>query len=211
MIRTGWKRFASTALCLGIALACLIILFPRDKKQMPVRPIGVNPDYAFPTKETPPDSEVDSAALVDNANAWNGRTITFTGEAIGEQMIRGDMAWIHINDDAYAKRNIEEGATFAGYNSGHAIWLPAELARQIRFFGDYRHAGDIVTVIGVFHAADPEHGGDMDIHATSLTIVRPGHPVIHVIDTRRALLAAGLLALASLLYGVRRNAARRRT
>lgn len=210
MIRTGWKRFASTALCLGIVLTCLIIFFHRDKQQMPVRPIGVNSDYAFPTKETPHGSEVDSAALVDNANAWNGRTITFTGEAIGEQMIRGDMAWIHINDDAYAKRNIEEGAAFAGYNSGHAIWLPAELARQIRFFGDYRHAGDIVTVTGVFHAADPEHGGDMDIHAISLRIVRPGHPVIHLIETPRALFAAGLLALASVLYGVRRNAARRR-
>ena len=210
MIRTGWKRFTFTAMCLGIALVCLIILFPRDKKQMPVHPLGVNPDYAFPTKETPHGSEVDSAALVDNANVWIGRTVSFTGEAIGEQMIRGDMAWIHINDDAYAKRNIEEGAAFAGYNSGHAIWLPAELAHQIRFFGDYRHAGDIVTVTGVFHAADPEHGGDMDIHAKSLTIVRPGHPVIHGIDTRRALLAAGLLAMAGVLYVGRQTAARRR-
>jgi hypothetical protein len=170
----------------------------------------VNPDYAFPTKETPHGSEVDSAALVDNANAWNGRTVSLTGEAIGEQMIRGDMAWIHLNDDPYAKKNVEEGGPFSGYNSGHAIWLPAELARQIRFFGDYWHAGDIVTVTGVFHAADPEHGGDMDIRATSLTVVRPGHPVVHEIDRRRALLAAGLLVMAGILYGVRRTAARRR-
>ena len=114
------------------------------------------------------------------------------------------------NDDAYAKQNVEERGRLEGYNSGHAVWLPAELARQIRFFGDYQHAGDVVKVTGVFYAASPVHGGDMAIHATSLAIIRPGHPVFHPVNVRRVLLAAGLLSLAALLYGARQIAVRRR-
>jgi len=210
MIRNAWKQYGGVIGFVAVALVCLVMIVPRGAKQTSVRSLGVNAEFAFPTKETPHDGEVDSAALVENANQWNGRAITFTGEAIGERMIRGDMAWIHLNDDAYAKKNVEEAGKLEGYNSGHAIWLPADLARQIRLFGDYQHAGDIVKVTGVFYAAAPDHGGDMTIHATSLAIVRPGHPVVHTVNTHRALLAAGLMCLACLLYGMRRIAARRR-
>jgi hypothetical protein len=165
----------------------------------------VNPEYAFPKDETPAGAAVDSAALVENANLWDKRIVTFTGEAIGEAMIRGQMAWIHLNDDPYMQKNVEEGAALAGYNSGHAIWLPADLARKIRYFGDYSHAGDIVKVTGIFNAASAEHGGDMDVHASSLEIVRVGHPVKHVIDDHRAVTASILLVIAGMLYGVQRR------
>ena len=210
MIRDWWNKYGALMGVLGIVLVCLVVLLPRGSKPTPARSLGVNAEFAFPSKETPAGSEVDSGALVENANAWNGRTVTLTGEAIGERMIRGDMAWIHVNDDAYAKKNVEEAGTLEGYNGGHAVWLSVDLARQIQHFGDYQHAGDIVKVVGVFDAASREHGGDMVIRATSLTIVHPGHPVPHVTQTGRALLAAGLMCLAGVLYVLRRSAARRR-
>ena len=195
---------------LGILASFLFILPGVALSQTPGRHIGVNPEYAFPTKNTPPGSDVSSAALVENANLWNGRIISFKGEAIGERMIRGDSAWIHLNDDAYMEKNSEEGAVLGGYNSGQAVWVSAEMAQKIRFFGDYGHQGDIVKVIGVFNAACPEHGGDMDIHASSLEILRPGHPVPQVIHAHRMMVAAILLLLAILLCGFRRIAEHRR-
>ena len=127
---------------------------------------------------------------------WNGKTVTFHGEAIGEVMVRGDYAWIHLNDDAYMEKNVEEGATLAGYNSGMAIWVPAELTKQIDTYGDYKHEGTIVEITGVFNAACKEHGGDMDIHATSLRILRVGHPVDDPIRPWKVWLALGLIAVA---------------
>lgn len=58
--------------------------------------IPLNPDFPIPGRETPNGTEVNSASVVENANAWNGRIITFTGEAIGDAMARGKMAWIHL-------------------------------------------------------------------------------------------------------------------
>jgi len=165
--------------------------------------IPLNPDFTFPGKDTPQGVEVNSASLVENANAWNGRVITFKGEVIGEAMVRGKMVWIHLNDDAYMWKNIEEEAKLDGYNSGHAVWISSDLAMGIRFFGDFKHEGDVVKIAGMFHAACPQHGGDMDIHASTLEIVRVGHSVHHVFNTSRAITAAVLLVLALVLYRFR--------
>jgi len=165
--------------------------------------IPLNPDYAFPNKDTPHGLKVNSAPLVENASAWNGRTIAFKGEAIGEAMVRGKMAWIHLNDDAYMWKNIEEGAQLGGYNSGHAVWISADLAMKIRYFGDFKHEGDVVNIVGTFHAACPQHGGDMDIHASALDIVRVGHPVREAFNTSRAIMALFLLAVAFALHRLR--------
>ncbi len=196
---------------LVISLTLFLCLFSAATlAQPPGHRIGPNPAFPAPTGETPAGTEVNSATLVENANLWDGRTVSFKGEAIGEAMVRGEMAWLHLNDDAYMEKNIEEGAALGGYNSGHAVWVSAELAARVRFFGDFKHDGDIVRVTGIFNAACRDHGGDMDIHATSLEVVRPGYPVRHVVNLHRGLIAVLLFALAALLYGVRRITARRR-
>jgi hypothetical protein len=165
--------------------------------------IPLNPDFAFPGKDTPHGVEVNSVSLVENASAWNGHIIAFIGEAICEAMVRGKMAWIHLNDDAYMWKNIEEGAHLEGYNSGHAIWISSDLAMKIRFFGDFKHEGDVVKIVGTFNAACPQHGGDMDIHASTMEIVRVGHPVHDLFNTSRAIVALFLLAVAFALHRVR--------
>ena len=156
------------------------------------------------------DQTVSSITLVEKANSWDGRTVSFMGEAVGEAMRRGAMCWVHLNDDAYMWKNIEEGAKLGGYNSGQAIWVRDDLAAKIRFFGDFLYEGDVVKVTGVFHAACREHGGDMDIHAAGLEIVRVGHPVAHNINRRRLVQGAFMLFLTGLLFWVRSIARRKR-
>jgi hypothetical protein len=205
-------RFANPFTVLSIFFMIMIFIFSAspDSTWGQGRQIRINPEYAFPTKETSPGVEVNSASLVENANAWNWHVIKFTGEAVGEHMIRGKMAWLHLNDDPYMSKHIEEGAELGGYNSGHAVWVSADQARKILMFGDYKHAGDIVTVTGTFNATCREHGGDMDIHASSLQVVRTGHTVDPVPDKKRAAVAAGLFILAGALFGFRRIAERHR-
>jgi hypothetical protein len=147
-----------------------------------------------------PRNDPTSAQLVEKPKQYNGTTVTFTGEAIGEVMVRGDYAWIHLNDDAYELRNVEEGAKLGGYNSGMAIWVPTELTKQIDTYGDYKHEGSIVQITGTFNAACREHGGDMDIHATTAALIRPGHEVVDVIPSWKVLLALALMALAASLW-----------
>ena len=146
-----------------------------------------------------------SLGLVEEPKTYDGVEVDFTGEVIGEAMVRGDMAWLHINDDAYYVRNVEEGAELGGYNAGMAVWLAADDADAITYFGDYKHEGDIVTIVGTFNAACAEHGGDMDIHARELAVVQAGHVVVDQIRPEKAIVAVvlGLLVLA--LYLLDRN------
>lgn len=149
-----------------------------------------------------------STELVESPAEYDGAIITFTGEAIGEAMVRGDMAWLHLNDDAYRDRNVEEGAPLGGFNSGMAVWIASDQTTAITHFGDHAHEGDVVRVTGTFNAACPEHGGDMDIHATSLEIVTPGHKVEDPVDPSKLVWAVLLSVLAVAAFLVDRSRTR---
>jgi hypothetical protein len=171
--------------------------------------------YAADQADAPlPPNKPDSTELINKMNVpgdvtkglfWNGKAVTFHGEAIGEVMVRGDYAWIHLNDDAYMVKNVEEGAKLGGYNSGMAIWIPASLTKVIDTYGDYQHEGSIVEIQGVFNGACKEHGGDTDIHATSLDLLRPGHIVVDPTPPWKALLAVAVAAAAGLLFWLERR------
>jgi hypothetical protein len=143
--------------------------------------------------------------LVEAPKTYDGTSVRFTGEAIGEAMKRGDMAWVHLNDDAYYLKNVEEGAHLGGYNMGMPVWLPAGMADSIEHFGDYKHEGDVVTVTGTFNAACAEHGGDMDIHATTLEVVQTGREVVDPVHPNKVAWAVVLSVLALTLYVLDRN------
>lgn len=161
--------------------------------------IGLVGCRASGTPEPSPNA-FSSTELVEQPKQHDGTTVDFTGEAIGESMVRGDYAWLHLNDDAYYLKNVEEGAELGGFNTGMPVWLPAAEARAITYFGDYKHEGDVVAVTGVFHAACAEHGGDMDIHATSLSVVTVGHPAADPVTLGKVAWAVALALAALLLY-----------
>ncbi len=156
---------------------------------------------------TPNPNEIGSGSLVERMKEYDGMTVTFTGEAIGEAMVRGDHAWIHLNDDAYYEKNIEEGAPLGGQNSGMPVWVDSDLAAKVRVFGDYKHQGDVVRVTGVFNDACAEHGGDTDIHAQTLEVVRAGHRVVDEPKPAKLAWAVGLSVLAGVLFVAERKSA----
>lgn len=99
--------------------------------------------------------------LIEKGSFFNRQTVTVQGEAIGEALERNKYAWVNINDQTNAM----------------GIWMKLDDAKKIKFFGDYTHKGDIIKVSGVFNRACKEHGGDMDIHGTTVEIVEKGHEV----------------------------------
>lgn len=150
----------------------------------------------------PSPNDPSSAGLIEQPKEFDGETVSFRGEAIGEAMRRGEMSWLHVNDDAYYVKNVEEGAQLGGYNTGMPVWIPATLAEEIVFFGDYKHEGDIIEVRGTFNAACAEHGGDMDIHASGLETIEVGHEVVDEVDPDKIGWAAGLSLVAAGLFAL---------
>lgn len=158
-------------------------------------------------------NEYSSGELVGAPSNFDGDTVTFRGEAVGDAMVRADGAWIHLNDDPYSERPIPDGGTLSGYNSGLPVWVhDTESIERISRWGSYRAVGDIVEVRGVFNAACTEHGGDIDLHATSLSVVEPGREVVVEAPLWKAILAAALAVVVLLMWrALRWRAVRERT
>lgn len=131
--------------------------------------------------------------LIERGADFDGRTIYFEGEAIGDPMARGDHAWVNILDSSAAL----------------GAWLPADLLPRIVNYGSYRGKGDVLRVRGVFHRACPDHGGDMDIHVEGLEVLSRGGTVAHALDGSILVLAPLALASAALLYFLWRRRERR--
>jgi len=121
--------------------------------------------------------------LVENAEAMDGQTVTVTGEALGEAMERGAHAWVNINDGSNAM----------------GIWMPLDDAQRIKIFGDYKHIGDQLQVTGVFNQACAQHGGDVDIHSDSITVVATGYATTEAVPALKIIIGTMLGCLAVLI------------
>ncbi len=104
---------------------------------------------------------VSSADLINNAKEYDGKTVTYEGEVIGDIMARGEYAWVNVNDSVNAL----------------GIWAPKAMIRDIIHKGAYNTKGDMVEITGVFHRSCVEHGGDLDIHAESLIKLEDGYQI----------------------------------
>ena len=134
--------------------------------------------------------------LVEDALIYDGQTVTVEGEAIGEELERGEYSWVNISD----------GTNAIG------IWMKKTDADSIEHFGDYKHVGDTLRVTGIFSRDCDEHGGDVDIHCTSLTIVKSGHSVSSTVAQEKIIIAAILTFFAVLLaYFYRRESKKRKS
>lgn len=120
--------------------------------------------------------------------------VAIKGEVIGDVIKAQGTYWVNINDDVYARKSIAEGSVPRGQNSGIGVALGKDLLKKIEHTGDYFQKGDVVEVQGIFNESCSEHGGEMDIHAESLKIIKEGYPIRHEIKPG-LVIAAGILFL----------------
>ncbi len=127
---------------------------------------------------------VSSADLINKAKDYDGKTVVYQGEVIGEVMARGEYAWVNLNDGKNAL----------------GIWMKINLVGQIANAGSYKAIGDTVEVAGVFHRSCLVHGGDLDIHAQSLRLVKSGNRAKEHLSSRRLKIAFGLGTILIILW-----------
>lgn len=101
---------------------------------------------------------VSSTELINNAKEYDGSTVAYEGEVIGDIMRRGDFVWLNVKDGKIAL----------------GIWAHNSLAKEIEFTGEYKSKGDRIQVSGIFNRACLEHGGELDIHAKSIKKLNSG-------------------------------------
>jgi hypothetical protein len=117
--------------------------------------------------------EVGSNDLIEQAKAYDGQEIVYSGEVIGDILDAGDHVWLNVSD----------GSNAIG------VWTDRNLAREVQVAGRYAQHGDTVQVTGTFLRACPDHGGDFDIHAKSVTLIQRGYPVSHDVTRWKVWLA----------------------
>jgi hypothetical protein len=118
-----------------------------------------------------------SSELINNAKQYDGKIINYSGEVIGDIMLRRGAAWVNINDGENAL----------------GVWVNSGLVKEINFTGSYKTRGDNVEVVGVFHRACTEHGGDLDIHAQNIRKSGSGRVVKERLNSDKLHLSFALL------------------
>ena len=101
---------------------------------------------------------ISSTELIQNAQEYDGKEIVYEGEVVGQIMQRRDGTWVNIHDGENAL----------------GVWMSPESAAIIKHKGRYKAKGDILRIVGVFNYACLEHGGDLDIHARSVSKIKSG-------------------------------------
>lgn len=122
---------------------------------------------------------ISGVELINNAKNYNGNTVVYKGEVIGDIMVRGEYAWINVNDEKNAI----------------GIWIKKELIKDIIYTGSYKAKGDLVEIMGKFNRSCLEHGGDLDIHAQSINKISSGSKLSHAVNTKAIKFALGLFCM----------------
>jgi hypothetical protein len=124
-----------------------------------------------------------SEELIKNSKQYDGMRIVYTGEVIGDVMKRGDYAWINVSDG----------------DNAIGVWTNDPAINSLKYLGRYGVTGDTVRVEGVFHRACGEHGGDLDIHAASVVIVKAGSEAKAIVPVWKVVVT--VVAVAALIVG----------
>ncbi len=103
-------------------------------------------------------NSVNSNDLIDHAKDYDQTTVVYEGEVVGDILYRGDFAWLNVSDG----------------NNTIGVYVTVAQASEISLVGRYGVQGDTIRVEGEFRRACAEHGGDLDIHASSVTVLSAG-------------------------------------
>lgn len=132
--------------------------------------------------------DIDTTQLSVGDPQLDGKSVRFSGEAIGEALkAGGDYRWVNV---------LQEGVAIGVFTSAESI-------EGIDGYGGWAQNGTTIEVTGVHHVACEQHGGDLDVHATSVEILSPASArqhTVHPIQAVLALLGALLAAVLALRY-----------
>lgn len=103
-------------------------------------------------------------ALVKDGKKYDGKEVAIEGEAIGDVMRRGRIAWVNV---------LSSDGTAIG-----VVMQPDQL-RNVGVMGDYSHRGDRLLVRGTMYRFAPMFQGETCIIAAEVTVLQKGHSIVH--------------------------------
>lgn len=112
---------------------------------------------------------INSTKLINEAGQYDKEVVIYQGEVIGEVMVRGNHAWLNINDG----------------DNAIGVWLEKDLVKDISYAGSYQTKGDYIEVTGVFNRDCLLHGGDLDIHASQMKKIQQGSKNTETLDFKK--------------------------
>ena len=126
--------------------------------------------------------------LLSSRQDLDGQLVSFSGEAIGD-LIKADSkhTWVMLEDQGY----------------GLSVLMRNEDADKIEHLGKYGVRGSILQVVGVYHIADPDQAGELDVVARSVSLVESGYSYEEPVHWWKLILGLIFLGAAlglSLLY-----------
>jgi hypothetical protein len=139
----------------------------------------------IPASALAADDTVGSSDLIDNASEYDGQSVVYTGEVIGDIMNRGEYTWLNVSDG----------------NNAIGIWVKSGDTGDLKTAGRYDAHGDTVRITGVFHRACADHGGDFDIHAEKVELIQKGYAVSHTVEPIKVLTGIVLFLSALICLG----------
>lgn len=152
--------------------------------------------------EAPPRGEVvglaSSGEVLECPFEFDGHTVEYVGEVVGDVLGRDGGSWVLANDDPYALEDgpLTVGGTPRGTNSGLTLWLPDPLDELVDQPGVAHRRGDVVHVTGVVHRADPDDGGGLTIRVSEATLLAEAVEIEVPVHWRQVWAAVGLAVLA---------------
>lgn len=210
----GPRRVTSLAALAGLLAVGLVVVALVAGLEWLADPAGRLPDLEPPAEpegdvvaapEDCPDVgaadepvAVSAALLLECPRSFHERSVTYQGEAVRAVLARDDWAWLHVNDDPYARQAgpVASHRTAMGGNAGVPVRIPRKDAEAIDVTGDAHHRGATVAVTGTWKVDGATDGGGPAIRAHTVDVVTPGRRLRQPTDPLRAW-TAGLLAAAA--------------
>jgi hypothetical protein len=146
---------------------------------------------------TPPDRPVRSSEVVNCPEVFDGHTIEFIGEVVGDVLRRDGGAWLLVNDDAYALESgpLPAHREYHGTNTGLTVWVEDAVADAIEVTGGPGRRGDVFRFRGPILRVDPADGGGLTMRAREGELISAGADVplpTHGAQTTVAIIAAAV-------------------
>ncbi len=162
--------------------------------------------------DVPPQGRVTSEQVLACPMAFDGLSVTYVGEAIGELLPRDGGAWVLVNDDDYALDTgpLPTHRDFGGFSGGLRVWLPDELLDEIDGFGGPERRGTILELRGTVVRDDPDDAGGLTMRALSAEVVRESESIGAPFHAAQAVTASVLAVLAAGAWVLARRSNRRR-
>jgi len=156
---------------------------------------------AAPGAASASEVAVEVVDVLADPSGYDDVEITVTGELVGDYGRRGDVVWVQLNGDVYAREPLLSGGDLHGGNLGIGARIPAEVfdAHPLGEPGGYRHRGPLVAMTGVWRYHDPDRGGESYLDVAAITVVAAEQPLSEGVLWPALSIGAGLLAIAGVL------------